>query len=257
MSVFLLLFLAGIAAGVSNAVAGGGTFFTFPVFLAAGLPPVVANASNAIAVWPGHAMAVPGYRRELSGVTSGLRLTLIVVLTGGVLGAWLLTIIDNATFSKLIPFLILFATLLFAFGRNISTALANRATLNPFCQKLFNRLAAFLFAIYGAFFGGGFGIMLMAWLQMSTTYDIQTNNGLKNLIATVVSTVAVILFSVSGLVSWQHTGVAFAGAVIGGLLGARFARWLPAQALRLVVITVGLLLSGYYFLKYYFLIDYG
>ncbi len=251
MSVFLLLFLAGIAAGVSNAVAGGGTFFTFPVFIAAGLPPVVANASNAIAVWPGHAMAVPGYRRELSGITSGLRRTLIVVLLGAALGAYLLTIIDNATFSKLIPFLILFATLLFAYGRSLTASVKIRASFNPFYRTLINQLAAFLFAIYGAFFGGGFGIMLMAWLQMSTNYDIQTNNGLKNLIATVVSTLALIIFSFSGLVSWPHTAVTFAGAVIGGLLGARFARWLPAQGLRLVVITVGLLLSGYYFIEYY------
>lgn len=116
----LILFATGILAGISNAVAGGGTFFTFPVFIARGIPPVAANASNAVAVWPGHALAVVEYRRELRGFGPRIRGSMAIALAGGIVGALLLVYIGNAAFAKAIPFLILFATLLFACGGRIS-----------------------------------------------------------------------------------------------------------------------------------------
>ncbi|MCP3670333.1 MAG: TSUP family transporter [Gammaproteobacteria bacterium] len=119
-SIMLLLFLAGVLAGVSNAVAGGGTFFTFPVFLSAGIPPVVANASNAVAVWPGHALAAFGYRRELRDFSHTVKGSIAIAMLGGVTGALLLAYMGNRAFSMLIPFLILFATLLFVLGKGIN-----------------------------------------------------------------------------------------------------------------------------------------
>lgn len=247
----IVLFFAGIAAGISNAIAGGGTFFTFPVFLAAGVPPVVANASNAIAVWPGHAMAVVGYRNVFKSVPSGLRLSILLVFLGGVFGAYLLTIIDNSSFTKLIPFLILFATFLFAYGKQIIGWLKKRITVSSSANSYIIRSSELAFATYGGFFGAGYGVMLMALLQMANDNDLHTNNALKNLIATIVSSVAVAVFIFSGVVSWEHTCVAFAGAVLGGLVGTKVARWLSAVWLSRVVIAFGLFLGGYYFLKYY------
>ena len=252
LTVALTLLGTGVLAGISNAIAGGGTFFTFPAFLAAGIPPVIANASNAVAVWPGHALAVVGYRRELSRFRGSLAGSIATALTGGITGALLLAKVGNATFAKLIPFLLLFATLIFAFGGRIGASLRSQtAPDRTMHSNLFTRLVELLFAIYGGFFAAGLGVMLMAGLMMVGVTDIQANNALKNLLGTVISSVAVVVFIVSGLVSWPHALIAFAGAVVGGLLGTRLARRLAAHWLRGIVLVLGLVLSAYYFVQYY------
>ncbi len=247
-----MLFATGIIAGIVNAIAGGGTFFTLPAFLAAGIPPVAASASNAVSVWPGHALAVFEYRRELSKYSRSLGGSIVVAVLGGAAGAAMLAFAGDKTFSKLIPFLVLFATLLFAFGQSAGKWLAARTTvadmMNP---RLATRCAEFVIALYGGFFGAGLGVMLMAGLLMLGVRDVQANNALKNLLASVVTTVSVLVFALSGLVSWPHTAIAFAGAVAGGLLGARIARRLSPRWLRGVVIVVGLALSAYYFIEYH------
>ncbi len=250
LSIALLLLITGFIAGVCNAVAGGGTFFTFPAFLAAGLPPVVANASNSVAVWPGHAFAAIGYRTKLTGHMRSIRGSLLIALLGGIVGAVLAGVIANQVFASLIPFLLLFATLLFAFGRQLS-ALVERPIADTPHASFASRCLEFLVAIYGGFFGAGLGIMLMASLLMLGVHDLQANNALKNLLGAVINSVAVVVFAVLGIVSWPHTLVAFVGAIAGGLAGARVARRLPAVWLRRIVIAVGLILSAYYFWRYY------
>lgn len=251
-SVAFLLAGAGALAGLTNAIAGGGTFFTFPVLMAAGLPPVVANASNAVAVWPGHALAVVDSRNELSRIKVHVGPSVVIALLGGVVGFFLLVAIDNTAFAKAVPFLILFATLLFAFGRGLSTWFASRAPATAFQRRaLVTRFCEFCFAVYGGFFGAGLGVMLMAGLLMLGVHDLYTNNALKNLLASVVTSVSVAIFAVTGLVSWSHTLVAFVGAIAGGFLGARAARLLSAVWLRRVVVAVGLVLSVYYSYRYY------
>jgi len=248
----LVLFLTGVIAGVSNAVAGGGTFFTFPAFLAAGVPPVMANASNAVAVWPGHALAVVGYRKHLTQFAQTIRGSILVALIGGILGAVLLAIIDNKSFSKLIPFLILMATLLFAFGARVNVWLSRRMVSNNISNpSMMTRFLELLFAVYGGFFGAGLGVMLMAGLQMLGVTDIHANNALKNLLATIVTTVAVVVLAASGLVSWPHTAVAFVGAVVGGLVGGHIAQKIPAIILKRIVVGLGSVLTLYYFKLYY------
>lgn len=245
-SIALLLLITGFIAGVCNAVAGGGTFFTFPAFLAAGLPPVVANASNSVAVWPGHTFAAIGYRAELSRHAPNIRGSLIIALLGGIVGAFLAAVIADQIFASLIPFLLLFATLLFAFGRRLPALIERPITDTPHASFA-SRCLEFAVAIYGGFFGAGLGIMLMASLLMLGVHDLQANNALKNLLGAVINSVAVIVFAVLGVVSWPHTLVAFIGAIAGGLAGARMARRLPEVWLRYIVIAVGLLLSAYYF----------
>lgn len=248
----VILFLTGIIAGVSNAVAGGGTFFTFPALLASGLPPVIANASNSLAVWPGHVLALVGYRKELAGYSHAIRGSIAVALVGGAAGAILLATVGNQAFSKLIPPLILLATLLFALGGKINRWLRERAVSADFSRpKLPTRFLELLFALYGGFFGAGLGVMVMAGLQMLGVTDPHANNALKNLLAAVVNTASIVVLVATGLVAWPHTSLAFSGAVFGGLIGGHVARRIPAQVLRRIVVAFGAGLTVYYFNKYY------
>ena len=187
LTIILLLFLSGVLAGVCNAVAGGGTFFTFPVFLSAGIPPVVANASNAVAVWPGHALAAVGYRRELREFNHRMKSSIIIAIMGGAFGALLLAYIGNRAFSMLIPFLILFATLLFCFGKSVNSWINDRtASVSIETPGYVTRLFEFVVAAYGGFFGAGLGIMLMGGLLMLGVHDIHANNALKNLLGAII-----------------------------------------------------------------------
>ena len=247
----LLLAATGLVAGISNALAGGGTFFTFPAFLGAGLPPVVANASNAIAVWPGHAFAAIGYRRELHALRKGLAGAAIAALAGGICGAWLLVVIEDTAFARMIPFLLLAATLLFAGGERVNRFVAGAGPSRGTVAALLQHGLLFLFSVYGGFFGAGLGVILMAGLLMLGVTDLAANNALKNLLGAIITSVAVGVFAFSGLVSWPHTLIALAGAAFGGVFGARVAHRLSAVWLRRVVIAVGLSLSAYYFWRYY------
>jgi uncharacterized membrane protein YfcA len=248
----LLLLMAGVLAGVSNSIAGGGTFFTFPAFLAAGLSPVVANASNALAVWPANIVAAISYRREFADIPALLKGSLMIALAGGAAGAGLVAYVGNEVFSRLIPFLILFATVLFTFGRRIGAWLYPRTPAGaPAHPGALARTFEFMVAVYGGFFGAGLGVMLMAGLLMLGVHNLQKNNALKNLLGAVVNSTAILVFVASGLVSWPHTLIGLSGAAVGGMAGARIARLLSAAWLGRIVTTVGLLLSAYYFMKYY------
>src|SRR5215217_2450291 len=181
------------------------------------------------------------------------RCALTYLLTSAIqLSQGSLTYVGDTAFSRLIPFLILFATLLLASARSMGSWVSARTFgANHTRPSLLTRLVEFLFAVYGGFFGAGLGIMLMAGLLILGVHDLQANNALENLLAAIANTVAVLVLAVSGLVSWSLTIVAFIGAMLGGLLGVRVARVLPAVWLRRVVVAIGLVLSVYYFGKYY------
>ena len=248
-----LIFAMGLVAGIANAVAGGGTFFSFPAFLAAGLPPVVANASNAIAVWPGHAFASVGYRRELAGFGRALHAQVAIAVCGGLVGAFALVFTEDAAFARLVPFLMLTATALFAFGQRIHRwADATFSGGSGRGVAGARHAALFVFSAYGSFFGAGLGVILMATLLMFGIHDLNRNNALKNLLATVITTMGAFVFALTGLVSWPHTGIGLLGAATGGLVGARIARRLSAVWLRRIVIGVGLVLSVHFFRLYLF-----
>jgi uncharacterized protein len=246
-SAALTLAGVGIAAGVCNAIAGGGTMFSFPVFLATGLPPVVANASNAVAVWPGHALAAVGYRQELRQSSIGLIGAGVAALSGGATGAYLLSLIGDGAFVNLIPFLLLFATVIFAVGPTANRWLAARTNRSSATPKNFGPLGylgIFVFSIYG-------GIMLMAGLILLGVEEAQQNNAIKNFLSALVASVTVVILAVAGLVAWPQTLCGIAGAIVGGLLGTRFARLMPPILLRQIVIAVGGMLSAYYFIEFY------
>ncbi|ENY9926777.1 sulfite exporter TauE/SafE family protein [Pseudomonas aeruginosa] len=244
---FLLLAGAGMIGGICNAVAGGGTFFTFPALLAAGVPPVVANATSAVSIWPGHASSLLGYRSELGRHRAELRRSLPVVGAGSLVGAALLVFTGDAQFSRLVPWLILVATVLFALGPWLRQAIERHARGQV--PHLVAAGAEFLTALYGGYFGAGLGIMLMAILTLLGVRDVQEANAVKNAMATVVTSAAVMLFVATGSIAWTQGSAVLLGAIVGGYTGARLARWIPPLALRWTIVATGLALSAYFGLK--------
>ncbi len=252
----LLIALGGFAAGAVNAMAGGGTFFSFPAMLAVGVPPVVANASNSVALWPGSLAGAWAYRRELARFRKYLLPMGLASLVGGVAGGLLLLAAGDARFATLIPWLLAFATLLFAFSPQLSAALkrwrqrhTTPATSHAIDHPSGGWWVQLLVSVYGGFFGAGMGILMMASLAISGHEDVQEINALKNLLSAVVYSVTVVTFIAAGAVSWPHTLVMLITATLGGYWGARVARKLHGPWLRRVVIGVGLALTLYYFYK--------
>lgn len=240
----LLLVAAGIVGGICNAVAGGGTFFTFPALLAAGVPPVVANATSAVSIWPGHATSLLGYRAELKRHLPALRTSLPVVGAGSLVGASLLVLTGDAQFKRLVPWLILLATLLFALGPQLRQVLERHTQGQvPIAMAA---CAEFLTAVYGGYFGAGLGIMLMAILTLLGLRDIQEANAVKNAMATVVTSAAVALFVATGSIAWAQGSAVLIGALIGGYAGARLARWIAPVVLRRTIVVTGLVLATYF-----------
>lgn len=241
----ILLVFSGIVGGGVNAIAGGGTFFTFPVLIATGLDPLTANVTNAVAIYPGHAAAVPAYRDKLRSAGRSLLSRCVIAASGGLIGAALLLWAGGATFNTLVPFLVFAATLLFTFGPAIRN-LAEKVSLQS--QALTNTIE-FLFAVYGGYFGAGLGVLLMAALTIVGIRDVQMANAQKNLLATIIITISILIFIAAGAVAWPQAICVLIGAVIGGYVGARFARKIPASVLRSVVIMIGFGLSFYYYFK--------
>lgn len=240
-----MLFAAGVLAGSVNALAGGGTFFSFPALLAVGLPPVIANASNALAVWPGHAVAALSYRRELAANRARLPASVTVALLGGGVGALLLLRTGDAIFTALIPALMLLATLVFALKSRLQHALT---ALRPGHggRRVLMWGWEFTIAVYGGYFGAGLGVLMMAGLALTGLRDTHHLNALKNLLSTFISTIAVVLFVVAGAVSWPHASLTLAGAVIGGWLGVHLAKRIATRWLERAIVAIGALLSVYY-----------
>ena len=230
--------------GACNALAGGGTFFTFPALLAVGVPPVAANATSAISIWPGHATSLLGYRAELRRHGERLRSSAPAFVLGSIVGAGLLAVTGNGLFRHLIPWLLLTATLLFAAGPTLRARVAARrpGTLTgPAALAL-----DFAVAVYGGYFGAGLGILLMAVLTLVGIEDVNEANALKNALATVVSSLAVATFILTGMIAWGPGAAVLAGAIAGGYLGVRLARWVRPAILRGAIIAVGLALTVVY-----------
>lgn len=247
MPELLLIAVAGIVAGGVNAIAGGGIFFIFPAMLAAGLPPITATASSAIAVWPGHAAALPAYRDRLAALRAGLGRRVVVAVAGGLAGALLLLWTGDRAFARLIPWLLLIATLLFAFGPKLRSLMPGELGRTGAVAAA----VELAFAVYGGYFGAGLGVLLMACYALLGHDDIHDANALKNLVASVITAVSIATFALSGVVAWPAALAGLAGAVAGGWLAARWARRVPAVWLRRGVIATGALLTVHFFLRFH------
>lgn len=245
LDVILLLLGAGLFGGAWNAVAGGATLFTFPALMAAGLPPVIANATNFLALLPSNAAALPAYRQELRETGSRIWPLLIVSGAGAIAGSLLLMISDPAFFVAAVPPLILFATALFAFGDRVRRYLVGMAGERRSNLLLYATLL--LASVYGGYFGAGLGIILLGIVQVMgySTYNVA--NALKNLLATCFSVLSIAVFGIGGLVAWPEALVMICGSTVGGYLGGRYARRINERILRTIVIVFGLGFAAWYF----------
>ena len=248
-----LIGAAAFAAGAVNSVAGGGTFFSFPALLAVGVPPVVANASNSVSLWPGSLAGAWAFRRELKRFSRSLPILSVVAFIGGIAGGLLLLATSNAAFAMLIPWLLLVATVLFAFSAQISALIKKWKPTPAGVDERHIGPGGYLFqlvvSVYGGFFGAGMGILMIAALAIQGFKDVHEINALKNWLSAVIYSVAVATFVIADAVSWPHTLIMLVTATIGGYWGAAVARKLPAIWLRRFIIAVGGLLTLYYFGK--------
>lgn len=225
-------------------MAGGGSFLTFPSLVFAGVPPVMANASSTVALVPGSLASAIAYRYDIRALEEKrLKSWWLVCLMGGAIGAGLLLVTSDKTFRQIAPWLLLFATLLFAFGPQVSMALRGRLHGN---QALM--LAVLVpVSIYGGYFGGGMGIMVLAVFRLYGLTDIHGMNGMKAILGGSLNTIASIIFIVAKQVDWRPALVMMAAAILGGYLGPFLARRLPQRAIRALVILVGVAMTTYFF----------
>jgi uncharacterized protein len=246
------LFLAGALGGALNSVAGGGSFIAFPALLFSGVPPIPANATNTIALWTAAAASGGAYRKHLDVARRVMAPLIVASLIGGVVGAVLLLKTPAQTFMRVIPWLILGATLLFAFGRRLA---AGRKSVVEHETSLSALAAAtsfqFVVAVYGGYFGGGMGIVMLAmWATLGMT-DIHSMNALKSVMGFVINGVAVVVFVVDKAVYWRHGIVMIVGGILGGYLGAHYAQKLPQPWIRWFVVMIGTGVAGYFFWRSY------
>ena len=246
----VLLFFAAVIGGAINSVAGGGSFVAFPALLFAGVAPVPANATNTIALWPGSIASVVAYRRELGDVKRELLPLGVAALVGGLAGSLLLLRTSESTFVLLIPWLLLFAAALFTFGGAVARRLTSGAggTRVPLPIAAAAQLAI---SVYGGYFGGGMGIMMLAVLTLLGLSHIHRMNALKNVLGALINGVAVVAFTAAGAVRWGPGIVMIAGGITGGYAGAAIARKLNPRYVRWVVTGIAWGMTAYFFVKTY------
>jgi uncharacterized membrane protein YfcA len=246
----ILLLFAGLLGGAVNSLAGGGSFIVFPALLFAGVPPVLANASNTYAALPGYVSGAIGYWKSMAGYKDRLVIYGVIALIFGYVGAELLLVVSDEQFSKVVPWLMAFAVLSFIFGNRINAALRARGAGRTGMKALGTALILALLAgvsVYGGFFNAGLGILLLAFLAMAGMRDIHAMNGLKLFISSTIALVAVARFIFSGTIDWYHGSIALVGVTTGGYVAARLAQHIPAQWIRMGVIVYGIAMTGYFF----------
>jgi uncharacterized membrane protein YfcA len=244
-----LLALTGFIAGLVNAVAGGGTFFTFATMVAFGMPTLNANATSAVALIPGSFASMIAYWPETRKNWRRAMPYVLIGVVGGIIGALLLIAIGDEGFRPLVPWLLAVATLTFALSGRIGAIRDRLATRRSGAMRIGAFALLVLVGIYGGFFGAGMGIMLLAALSIINVGDYHAANALKNLIATVAQLVAVLLFSTHGLVSWPEAAITTVTCIAGGYLGVIAARRLPEAVVRAIVVVVGAGLTAVFFFR--------
>jgi hypothetical protein len=248
----IFLFVAGALGGALNAVAGGGSFIAFPALLFSGVAPIAANATNTVALWVGVTASTGAYRRHLN-ISRRVMIPLTVTsLIGGIAGAYLLLHTPAQTFLRVLPWLMLGATLLFIFGSRLSrgstSGVARDASTTALTVAVLFELVV---AVYGGYFGGGVGILNLAMLAAVGMTDIHAMNALKVVLGGIINGVAVVTFIVAGAVAWKQGVVMIVGALFGGYFGAHYAQKLPPAFIRAFVIAVGTGMTVYFFWKAY------
>jgi uncharacterized protein len=243
----VLLADAGLVAGAMNAVAGGGSFVSFPAMVAAGLPPVIANASSTVALFPGSVASTFAYRHDFAHVTGlNLRVMVPISVAGGLVGAALLLATPARLFDAVLPFLLLLATLIFALGDRAGLMLrrvvrVGRGTL---------LVMQFLISIYGGYFGGAVGLMMLAvWSLLTANVQLKAMAPARVLLISATNGAAVAWFIAAGAVAWPETLAMMAASVAGGYFGARLGQWLPAAVVRGFVVVLSAAVTVVFFVR--------
>jgi uncharacterized membrane protein YfcA len=255
LQTILLLFGTGIVGGMMASMVGGASVVTFPVMLATGLSPVVATASNLVAVSPGNFFAAMTDRGQLPPFDRGFVGLLVASVLGALIGAMLLMVTPVRLFEVLIPLLVAFATVLFAASGRITRTLREHATARGGCiqQMSVTSVPVLLpVSVYGGYFGAGVGVLLLGVMSVATGGDYRSANVAKNLVSSLNALVASICFIANGAVSWPATLAMMAGCVIGGTCGAHIARVVQPEVMRIVVVVVGAALTAVFAWKYWF-----
>jgi uncharacterized protein len=241
--------LASILGGAANSVAGGGTLLTFPALVGLGMPPIAANATSTVALWPGGVSSLLGYRGVLRGVRSWASALVLPSVLGGVTGAWLLTQTTNKQFHALVPWLVLGATLLFLSQRRLSGWMQRRSAHKPQAENAdtlpappgkWAMVVQFVVAIYGGYFGAGAGIVMLAAFGLLGLTNVHQMNGLKNFLALIFNFMAIATFVFAGIVQWPIAGVMAIGSTIGGHLASRYAQRVNQNTVRQLVGAIGI-----------------
>lgn len=248
-----LITLAAFFAGGLNALAGGGSFITLPALVLVGVPPVAANATGTAALLPGYLASAWNYR-DLLQAPAGWSILAIVIIggLGGVVGAGLLLLTTDDGFRGIIPWLLLLATLLFAFGPALQRYLAQHFRTQPTDTTRSDwggRASVLAVAAYGGYFNGGMGIVMLALFRLLGVEDLRVANGLKNLLSAILTLIAVVIYTLGGLISWSVLLPMAIGATLGGWLGAQLGRVLPQTVLRYGIVTLGTVTTVLFFLE--------
>jgi uncharacterized protein len=247
----LLLFSTAVLAGGLNAVAGGGSFITFPTLIFTGVAPIAANATNNTAMWVAALASISAYRQDLQVERRLLVILSVTSLIGGTLGSIALLYTSANIFKQLIPYLLLVATLVFIFGEPLkarSAKLTNKsATARPSLVKIVTLQLAI--AIYGGFFGAGIGILMLATLTFSGLKNIHAMNALKAVLGSCINGIAIVPFVLAGAIAWQQAVIMSVGGSIGSYLAARFARKIRSQIVRRFVAIVAISMTIYFFVR--------
>jgi uncharacterized protein len=249
----ILLVVAGIAGGIIAAVVGGAAIVTFPALLAAGLPPVTAMVANTTALTPSLLLAAIYDRSQLPSLDGNFATMVLASVLGALIGAALLMLTPERMFAALVPLLLAFATMLFAYAGRISAWLAARAGAAGDKRRWTHSLGALLpVSLYGGYFGAGVGVLLLGILSVGTGGDYRSANVTKNLVTGLNSAAASAVFILQGRVSWLSTLPLLAGTLLGGVIGARVAQIMPNAVARRLVVVVGALLTVIFAWRYWF-----
>ena len=239
---------AGVLAGAMNALAGGGSFVSLPALIAAGVPPVLANTSSTVALYPGGIASAWAYRDGLAGVGGvGLRPLLIVTLLGGIAGALLLLHTSAKAFNAVLPWLLLVASIALAFGRRLGDWMRAHWRVGPGAVLGLQ----FALGVYGGYFGGAVGIMMMAVWGLLGVRDIKTMQPPRTLMVTAANTMAVLIFIFAGAVQWRETSVMLVAAIAGGYGGALLGKRIPAPVIRAGTLVLTACITVAFFVRAY------
>jgi len=248
----IYLLFAAVIAGALNALAGGGSFISFPALLIMGVPAVEANATNTVALWPGLAASTVAYLKRLNAPLRVLLPLLVTSVVGGWAGALLLLKTPQHTFLRLVPWLLLASTLLFAFGNSIRAVVGKTAAIDDLRDTSWQAItigsiAELLISIYGGYFGAGIGFMTLAMLALMGMRDIHAMGALRTLLAVAINAAAVVTFIVAHAVLWPQCAMMIAGSLAGGWFGAHYAQKADPRKVRGLVIGVGVVMTAYFF----------